>query len=124
MEIPETNLLFPKGLNWVLGRHRQLLHCPIFCKPDRIKSKYKTRRSLGGLSSNTSDSNFLGNNGFRNLSNSLRLSSQQIRYIFNTFYKPLKTFQKKNPHIFLVLLSLPLRGCKFWTLSIGSETNM
>ena len=96
MEIPETNLLFPKGLNWVLGRHRQLLHCPIFCKPDRIKSKYKTRRSLGGLSSNTSDSNFLGNNGFRNLSNSLRLSSQQIRYIFNTFYKPLKTFQKKK----------------------------
>ena len=69
---------------------------------------------------------YCAHNRFRCLSSSLRPSSQQIPYISYIlsvkYWKySLNRSRKKSFNTFLVLLSLPLRGCKFWTLPISSE---
>ena len=58
-----------------------------------------------------------GNNQFRYLLNSLHTSLQQIRYHIYYFLEtneniPLITPEKKSLNIVLILLSLPLQGCK------------
>ena len=69
----------------------------------------------------------VSNNQLRYSWNSLRPCLQHIRYTLlsvNHRKFSLNRARKKYFNISLVLLNLPLRGCKFWPLSISSETNM